>query len=420
VSPPKLELEVFVYGERLGTIRSGPQSRVRFAPDARWLRDGQDPRLGWSLLVDPRPRDSGLRLPPWFENLLPELGSPLRKRICAHHDLGEYDGPALLGALGADLPGAVEVRGWVDPYPEDESDDGDADDPQSFGDRLHFSVAGMQPKLSMNPTSDGRWILPAKNHFGSWYVKFAGAEFLELPAVEHVTMGWARAVGLDVPEHRLVQVEDFVGIDPSFLGAVDVAFAIKRFDRVEGARIHQEDFAQALEIRPHDKYGGPGRLAISYDSLARFVADACGEAGRDDFIQRVAFMVASGNDDAHLKNWSVQWLPERARPRLSPCYDLVSTITWPHFGWGKEAGPELALPFAGRKSLEDLDRQRLREFAGRANAPRAADLFDATLERARDSWAEHAEEAPDTMRRALAQHWERVPILRSMGGFPGS
>lgn len=413
----RFEFEVVVGGSRVGVLRGGTSSRVRFIADSNWLEGGQYPRLGWCFLVDSQRRSSESRmLPAWFENLLPEVGSPLRKRVCAHFDIGEYDSPGLLGALGADLPGAVEVRGWADPYGEESSEVSSVGQIESFAERLRFSVAGMQPKLSMALQND-RWILPAKKELGSWYVKFASGELADLPRVEYFTMQWARAVGLDVPEHQLIRRDALHGVEQSFLGSASFAFAVKRFDRDGNARIHQEDLAQALEIRPYDKYGGPGRLSVSYDSLARLVGDACGESGKNDYIKRVAFMVACGNNDAHLKNWSIQWLSGMARSRLSPCYDLVATVSWPQFGWGMDHEVELALPFAGRRSMADLDQSRVDMFLTRARASTGADLFRETLVQARDSWASMVADAPLAMAQGLVSHWERVPILRSLGGL---
>ena len=413
-SERRLELEVLVSNQRVGVLRGGPGSTVRFIPDRTWVGEGQRPRLGWAFLGDPAPRDGGTRLPAWFENLLPELDSPLRRRICQHHGLHEHDGPALLEVLGRDLPGAVEIRGAVEPDEELETVASD----DTFAGRLRFSVAGMQPKLSMIRRDDDRWVLPANDEVGNWYVKLAGPRYADLPVVEAATMGWARAAGLDVPAVRLVPVEQLIEVDRGFLAGTTVAFAIQRFDRVAGERIHQEDLAQALEIQPYDKYGGVGRLAVSYDSLARLVADACGSEVCGEFVERLAFMVACGNDDAHLKNWSLQWPAGEARPRLSPCYDLVATVAWSEFGWDGEVEPELALPFARSKRLADLDITRVQTFARRARITDGEERFLAALERAQRAWGE--QELPERMRTALREHWSRVPVLRSLGGLPAA
>ncbi len=45
-------------------------------------------------------------------------------------------------------------------------------------------------------------------------------------------------------------------------------------------------------------------------------------------VERLTFRVLAGNGDAHLKNWAL-WYPDGRRPRLSPAYDIVSTILYP-------------------------------------------------------------------------------------------
>ena len=410
---PSVELDVSVYGTHVGVVRVGPQRQLWFYPDSGWIRAGQHPRLGWSFLIDPSARKGGSRLPAWFESLLPEQGSPLRSRLCEHYNLPASSGPALLTVLGRDLPGAVVVKGETKSW-EDEVTDAD----NMFVGRLRFSAAGMQPKLSLIRSGD-RWTLPAKDQTGAWLVKFAGrnAEYEELPLIEHCTTQWAGLVGLEVPEHMLIDIDALDDVDVSFSGRFAHAFAIRRFDRPGPAphtnRIHQEDFAQALEITDFDKYGGAGRKNVSYDSLARFVADACGAGARDAFIDRVAFMVASGNDDAHLKNWSLQWQQGEQRPRLSPCYDLVASLVWAT----PQRPPELSLPFASSKDLESLDIHRVRRFAQQSATPDAESLFLAALERAQRTWPAIREAAPASMRTMLEELWERVPVLRSLGGL---
>lgn len=151
-SPParRLALDVRVYGELVGLLHRDREGRTRFNPDASWLSRGQRPPLGLAFLAQPGPRLAGTGLPLWFDNLLPELDSALRGRICRQLNLRESDAPALLRAVGHDLPGAVEVSGDAD---EDESS---IPEPVPEG-RLRFSLAGMQLKLSMLRYDEARF-----------------------------------------------------------------------------------------------------------------------------------------------------------------------------------------------------------------------------------------------------------------------
>ncbi|GAB4509346.1 MAG: HipA domain-containing protein [Haliangiales bacterium] len=404
-------LDVRVYGVRVGRLARDPHGGIRFTPDRQWLDDNQRPPLGLAFLSNPAPRIQRGSIPVWFENLLPEPETAMRRRICAQHDIRDRDSATLLQVLGGDLPGAVEIGGDINQRDDDTTaavDDG----------KLRFSLAGMQLKLSMLLTED-RFVLPARGQSGQWIVKIPGGEFSELPEVEATTMAWAAAAGLETPHNYVLPMEALEGVDPALLERPRHAFAVKRFDRQAAGRVHQEDFAQALEIRPSDKYGERTR-APTYDSLSRLVRDACGQPAQDEFIRRLAFVVASGNDDAHLKNWSFQWAHEH-RPRLSPCYDQVATIAWAHqFGWSSGRGPTLALSFAKTRRFSDLNRQRLQQFAERARAPHAEKVFMNMLERVHGAWREIIDQAPKRMRAALIEHWRRVPLLREFGDLPTS
>lgn len=406
----RVSLDVKISGHRVGALSRDREGSIRFTPDARWVERRQRPRLGWAFLVNPSPRVAGTGLPAWFDNLLPDAGSPLRRWICGQLGLRETDSPGLLRALGRDLPGAVEVTGEAAP-PEDGSS------PEAPG-QLRFSLAGLQLKLSM--VRDGhRFTLPARDASGRWIVKIPSEDLVELPEVEQATMTWARAMGLPVPSHHLLDVEALKGLDPGLLGTPRRAFAVERFDRrADGGRVHQEDLAQALEVRPEHRYEDTGPRRVSYDGLSRLVRDACGEDAQGEFLDRLAFIIASGNGDAHLKNWSLQWGVD-GYPRLSPCYDQVCTVAWPaRFGWEHPNGPALALAFGRCRAFAKLDRRVLTRFTERAEAPHAADRIFSALERARSTWPRVVEQAPARMRQALALHWRRVPLLRHVGELP--
>jgi serine/threonine-protein kinase HipA len=403
VSPPH-EMEVRVHGVTVGRlVRHG--GGVRFEPHTDWLAAGQHPPLGLAFLQEPRPPVLQGLLPAWFENLLPERRSPLRSWVCQHYGLRETDSVGILARLGRDLPGAVEVTGSLE---------GVAEAPDQLAPpegQLRFSLAGLQLKLSM-VLSGERFSFPARGQSGRWIVKLPGDEFPELAEVEAATMAWAKAAGLSTPPFHVLPIEHLQGIDTERLGSPRHAFVIERFDRRVDGRTHQEDFAQALGLQPAEKYGAPN---ASYDGLARLVLDACGPEQQGVFVERVAFVLASGNTDAHLKNWSFQWGHDH-RPWLSPVYDQVSTIAWPRFGWTASGTPQLALRFGKTKSFASVDRARLDRFAERARGEAVAERFMAALERARGAWPDVRDGAPARMVEAVEAHWRRVPLLRQVGG----
>jgi serine/threonine-protein kinase HipA len=137
-------------------------------------------------------------------------------------------------------------------------------------------------------------------------------------------MEWARASGIEVPEIELIELDKIDGLPQSVTGySEQTAFAIRRFDRPEpGRRIHMEDFAQILGLFPEQKYD-----RYNYETLASLILGIAGEEALKQYIQRLLFVIASGNGDAHHKNWTLIY-PDGVGAHLSPAYDLISTILY--------------------------------------------------------------------------------------------
>jgi serine/threonine-protein kinase HipA len=385
---------------------------VTWIPEAAWEARGQHPRLGVAFLRVPGPRSAGTGLPPWFENLLPEEGSALRQRLCSAHGLRETNRFQLMGAIGVDLSGAVEV------HARDSDEEQLTPTPMNMGttesredELFRFALAGMQPKLSMSMAND-RLVLRAQGPQGLWIVKLPSRSYPELPDIERATMTWAKLAGFDVPTHSTVSTESLEGVPAAWCQDLPKAFAIRRFDRREdGSKVHQEDFCQGLELLPVHKHGETG---ISLDGALRFVADVGGEGCAREMSRRIGFVIASGNDDAHLKNWSFLW-GNADRPTLTPCYDFVTTISWrDRFGWGVRGGPTISLGLGKEKRFALLDNDTLLRHAARSGFLWAVEETMQGIERARNAWSTIEAEMPIMMRDALVEHWNNVPLLRAL------
>lgn len=406
-------LEAKLPGHHVGSLEQSDDGRARWLPRESWEHIGQRPRLGITFLREPGPRLSKHGLLPWFENLLPERGGELRRRLCALHALKEGNSFGLLEALGRDLPGAVELIGGESELEPPSRPDTLGEDAQSPIALDHFSsLAGMQLKFTMSMLNQ-RLSLPAKQGDEQWIVKLPSDKFPDLPRVEATTMSWARASGFEVPDHRVVALEQLSGVPFEWLDNVSEAFAVRRFDRrSDGSKIHQEDLCQVLDLPPSNKYGDTNPR-ISFDALVRLVVDVAGEMQGREFARRLGFMVASGNDDAHLKNWSLLW-GERTSPSLTPCYDLVATGSWEKFGWSDRNVPNLALALGKVRRFDRLDRAALSAFAATSHQNWAGEELEAGLLAARAAWKHMREEAPSNMQSAVETHWERVPLLREI------
>ncbi|MGH2364956.1 MAG: type II toxin-antitoxin system HipA family toxin [Acidobacteriaceae bacterium] len=344
-------LSVSLHGRRIGTLRryNGTTHEFIFAPD--YIEDEHRPTLslgfkgqrGGLVRVPP----ASQRLPVFFSNLLPE--GHLRRYLAEKAGVKEHREFALLAALGEDLPGAVTVQSATS-----EIDTSTAETPSKpqteDGATLRYSLAGVQLKFSSILETKGGLTVPAHGVGGSWIVKMPSTQIPHIPENEFLMLSLARAVGFDVPESKLVKINEIAGI-PEGLGDFEgQALAVRRFDRAENGRIHMEDFAQIFGRYPNDKYEGR-----SYANIAVVLMAEVGEACVAEFIRRVAFTVLIGNGDMHLKNWSLIY-PDKRTPDLSPVYDFVSTIPY-------VAGDQLGLSFGGSKSLEAITLDQIRTFA---------------------------------------------------------
>jgi serine/threonine-protein kinase HipA len=184
---------------------------------------------------------------------------------------------------------------------------------------VRLSLAGSQDKLPV--VIHGSSIaLPLGNTPSTHIIKPEPERFPGLVATEALCMTLAKAAGLNVPRVATRSV----GNKPCIV--------VQRYDRTIGpdgaiARVHQEDFCQAMGFAPERKYqqeGGPllrDCIAMLREWSTAPVLDI------RDFLDALIFNVLIGNADAHGKNYSL--LYRGGERRLAPFYDLVCTLAWP-------------------------------------------------------------------------------------------
>ena len=410
---------VFLGAQRVGRLvpPDGAGGRVSFSFDEEYLDLERRPTLSRSFEdLDPEADRSFVSetnmLPSFFANALPEgaLEKVLKARL-RHSPLVDYE---MLLRLGADLPGNVRVvrEDWAW-SPEAEPDEGATSQLQDETDPLRFSLAGVQLKASVLAEAE-RVTPPLVGEAGNWIAKFPSTAFRDLPENELTLLRWARLAGLDVPDHRLVEVDAIQNLPAEFPRG-GRALLVHRYDRAAGAgRIHQEDFAQVFGVEPPDKYISDDLPAgANHAGLGALVRHLCGESDFREYVRRLAFVVLSGNADAHLKNWSLVY-PDGIHARLSPLYDVVSTVAYPSIG------AALALGLAEPPDAYDLRPVPLtavtfadfRRLADRAGEP--ADDIEADVktfvERARAAWPRVRDDAPDIVREAVDAHLEKTAL----------
>lgn len=161
------------------------------------------------------------------------------------------------------------------------------------------SLGGARPKANFVEKDGSLWIgkFPAHDDdrdIGAW---------------EFVVHTMAEEAGVDVPEARLVR-----------LNSEFRTFCVKRFDRTEGKR---RFYASAMTLLRREQSEG-----ASYLELAQFLR-ARGDprhvdADLEQLFRRVAFNVAVGNRDDHLRNHG--FLLDENGWRLAPAFDVNPNI----------------------------------------------------------------------------------------------
>jgi serine/threonine-protein kinase HipA len=399
---PTETLSVLLGDRAVGTLTLLPGNASLFIFDEAYAADPARPVLSQSYLsagggLRTATRVTRTRLPPWFSNLLPE--GPLRTYLAKRGGVHPGREFPLLALLGDDLPGAVRLRREgatpIPPYEHDHEPPPPAEGP------LRFSLAGVHLKFSALMEQRGGLTIPASGVGGDWIVKLPSATYPAVPENEAAMLTLARAVGISVPDHRLVALDSIEGLPELGPFAGKQALAVRRFDRDGGRRVHMEDLAQVFGIFPEVKYEKVGLARI-----AETIGLVMGERAAQDFLGRVAFTVMTGNGDMHLKNWSLLY-PDGRTPVLSPAYDLVSTAPY-------IPRERLALNFLGTKEFADVTRDRFGRLAARAALSERETL--ATVERivegVRSAWptVRRESELPEDIATRIEAHMKAVPL----------
>lgn len=369
MTEPSRLLRVNLGDQAVGTL-SRVGNNTTFDFDEAHLDRTDRPVLGQYFEENPRARwTQGMRLPVWFANLVPEQDGLLRRFLADRFGCSPDNEFELLANLGRDdMPGAVtvtEVEPGDDGRPPRSTTGplltGPGPTSQNEDDiGLRFSVAGVQLKLSM--VDEGNTVrLRGRGEWANVYAKFPGST-PNVAENEYLMMQLAAACGVDVPSVRLAAADEFAPLPEAFeRHRGSLVYVIDRFDRSPDGPIHIEDMNQVVGNWPERKYQG-----TTFEGLARLMAALCGLADLEEFVRRVVFNIAVGNEDDHLKNWSLIY-PDGRVPRLSPAYDIVSTVAIP----GLDRG--LSLKLSGRRSTDRLTMSRLERLV------RSTDLSVSTL-----------------------------------------
>jgi serine/threonine-protein kinase HipA len=191
-----------------------------------------------------------------------------------------------------------------------------------------LSIQGVQPKLSA-AISIVDQEFKIVDQFGTYIIKPQNDLFPQLPENEDVTMRMAKVFGLEAPFHGMLYGKDG-----------SLSYFIKRFDRYgKGKKVATEDFAQLTGNTRDTKY------RFTMEKLIPVLDEYCSFPAieKADFFKRILFCYVTGNEDMHLKNFSL--ITKNGKTTLTPIYDFLnSTIAI------KNTEEEIALTLKGKKS----------------------------------------------------------------------
>lgn len=193
---------------------------------------------------------------------------------------------------------------------------------------LRNALSGVQPKVSIPNT---KVAIEQKDLI----VKTYDEEFPLLTVNEFVCMQAAEYCGLNPPKTYLSEnLENFV---------------IERFDSFDGISpepqlLGYEDFTTLLKKpnSPNAKYTG------AYETLlkATYIYTKSLQAV-ETIYSYIVFNCLIGNGDAHLKNFALQYTPNRSRVFASPPFDITHTLIY------KSIDDKMALNMAKSKDFPD-------------------------------------------------------------------
>lgn len=327
--------------ELLGEISFERGASGSFSYDAAYLTRGLTRgELGISerLPLDTRAYSSE-EFSPFFRGLLPE--GAVYANLAQMYQVSRDDYLSIIAQLGCESIGALTFVA-------------DGISSEEFTPRYEHLPATAARELSEDPlravthaTSETRLSLSGAQSKVAWYLpegvraKDADKEDWLVP---RGTAPSSHIVKISAPGEQSIALNELacsciarackiqtarVDLIPFLPGAI----AVKRYDRAwvgrDGARkiarLHQEDFCQALGLAPYLKYQ-PGGTQCSYPLLAGNLIDDTSENPRRDrleFAKRLAFNFAIGNSDAHFKNSSLLYNPAWTARSLSPMYDVT-------------------------------------------------------------------------------------------------
>ena len=198
--------------------------------------------------------------------------------------------------------------------------------------RAQTTLTGVQAKLSLD-VNHGQKNEPDRftivGLWGRFILKPQTDTYRSLPELEDLTMHMAEAAKIAVVPHGLIRFDDG-----------ELCYITRRIDRQpDGSKTAMEDMCQLTERQTEHKYRS------SYERIAKAIVQYSSMPKMDvtNFFEVVLFSWITGNNDMHLKNFSL-FEPHDGNIRLTPAYDMLNAVIL-----NPKDDEELALTLNGKK-----------------------------------------------------------------------
>ncbi|MBI9107246.1 MAG: HipA domain-containing protein [Spirochaetales bacterium] len=172
-----------------------------------------------------------------------------------------------------------------------------------------MSISGVQQKLSLVLNKNNE--LEIVSIGGEYILKPSPESFPFASENEQCAMALSRLAGINTAASAIVK-----------FSTGENAYITRRYDRMEGRKLHQEDLSQGFNIPSTEKY------SKSYEEALLLVHEMSG--GKlsvvRDLLNRIVFAYLIGNDDMHLKNISLMKTDNNRTiyyDSLTPNYDQL-------------------------------------------------------------------------------------------------
>jgi len=360
-------LDVYLFNDLVGHLIQDEGGQMLFDYAENWLNKPGATPLSQSLPLR-KERFQRNECRAFFAGILPE--ETQRKIIARNLGISDRNDYAMLERIGGECAGAVTFISAGESLPDPDygyrklSSEELASilkelpkRPLLAGQkRIRLSLAGAQDKVAVR-IEGGVICLPLGGAPSTHILKPAVERFEGVVFNEAFCMKLATAVGLPA---AAVEIRNVDGMD---------YLVVERYDRthrqVAGGdpvveRLHQEDFCQAQGIVPEMKYqkeGGPS-LKQCFALLREVSSTPVVDLNR--LLDAVIFNYLVGNNDAHGKNFSLLYHGigmENVQIRLSPLYDVVSTVYYP------ELSQEMAMKIGGEYSSDKVTPKNFEQLA---------------------------------------------------------